>query len=75
MQKLEYAGPQFHLWSSREGFSLSKQSFAHFRASRLKTLLDLSGVRVKSQYLYAKIAYQRTKVIIGAEILSTLPDP
>ena len=49
--KPEYAGPQFHLWSGREGFSLSKQSFAHFRASRLKTLLDLSGVRIKSQRL------------------------
>ena len=75
MHKPEYAGPQFHLRSGREGFSLSKRSLAHFRASRLKTMLDLSGVRVKSQCLYAKIAYQGIKVIIGAEILSTLPDP
>ena len=74
MHKPEYAGPQFHLLSSREGFSLSKRLFAHFEESRLKTLLDLSGVGDTSQWLYAKIAYQEIKAIIGAEILSILPD-
>ena len=75
MHKAEYAGPHFHLLSGREGFSLSKRLFAHFRVSRLKTLLDLSGVGDTSQCLYAKIAYQEIKAIIGAECLSILPDP